>query len=651
MGRIARLAVWLAIALLSTMCCAETSFAQKRFALVIGNKDYAPSVGPLKNPLNDIDLISRALAQIGFQVVIAKNATRVDINREVSRLATKLGDAGDNAIGFLYYSGHGAARARDRVNYLIPVDVRDMSDEDFWFNAVSLDALLRELESSAPKASQFVIFDACRNELRLPTKGTAKGFEPIAETNGMFIAFSTSPNYTASDIGDVGGPYARALAYELVRPGQDQLTLFQNVKERVFTSTGSTQRPWESNGFVRRVYLAGPAREGLAPGLNPLPGPDVRSTALPAEQPAIPTQLSGRMVRIGVGGPMSGPSGAFGAQIKQGAEQAAEDINAGGGILGQKIALVIGDDRADPTEGISVANKFAGEGVSFVVGHFNSAITIPTSAVYQENGILAISPASTNPRVTERNLWNMFRTSGRDDRQGSAAASIIAARFASKRVAFIHDKTIYGQGLAEDTRKAMNARGLKEILFEGVDVQGKNYSGLVSKLKASPADLVFWGGLFDTGGQILRQMRDQGMSTIFMGGDGLADDEFAAIVGPRVVGTLMTFSPDPRTNLANKNLVQVFRRKGVEPYGYTLYSYAAVQIIKQGAEQANSLDPKKIAAVMHSGKVFQTVLGELSFDGKGDVTGYTVGGRKKDQYVLYVWTRRADGKITFVEAD
>jgi branched-chain amino acid transport system substrate-binding protein len=356
-------------------------------------------------------------------------------------------------------------------------------------------------------------------------------------------------------------------------------------------------------------------------------------------------------IKLGVAGPITGGSATFGAQLKKGVEQAIEDINAAGGILGQKIQAppFIGDDRADPKEGVSVANKFAGEGVKFVIGHFNSGVTIPASDVYQENGMLVITPAATNPKVTDRNMWNIFRTCGRDDQQGSIAGPIIAAKFKGKRVAIIHDKTTYGQGLADETRKAMNAKGLKEVLYEGVNIGDKDYSALVSKIKAVRADLVYWGGLHDTGGLILRQLRDQGVKATFMGGDGMADDEFAAIAGPGAEGTLMTFSPDPRTNAANKQIVEVFRKKGFEPQAYTLYSYAAVQIIKQAAEQANSLDPKKIAEVMHSGKIFNTVLGEMSYDNKGDVTGYTVGGKKKDRYVLYVWKKGADGKITYVE--
>jgi len=348
-------------------------------------------------------------------------------------------------------------------------------------------------------------------------------------------------------------------------------------------------------------------------------------------------------IKLGVGGPMTGGSAAFGAQLKNGTEQAVEDINAAGGILGQKIQVLVGDDRADPKEGVSVANKFVGDGVKFVVGHFNSGVTIPSSEVLQENGILQITPAATNPKVTERGMWNIFRTCGRDDQQGPVAGAIIADKFKGKKVAVVHDKTTYGQGLAEETRKAMNAKGVKEVLYEGVNVGEKDYSALVSKIKASGADLVYWGGLHTEGGLIVRQMRAQGVTAPLMGGDGIASDEFAAIGGPGVEGTLMTYGPDPRKRPEAKAAVEKFRAKKFEPEAYTLYSYAAVQIVKLAAEAANSLDPKKVAETMHSGRKFSTVIGDISYDAKGDVT--------RLDYVMYVWKKDASGKISYTEID
>jgi len=348
-------------------------------------------------------------------------------------------------------------------------------------------------------------------------------------------------------------------------------------------------------------------------------------------------------VKFGVAGPITGGSAAFGAQLKNGAEQAVADVNAAGGILGKKIVLSIGDDRADPKEGVSVANNLAGQGVQFVVGHFNSGVTIPASEAYQENGMLEITPASTNPAVTERGLWNIFRTCGRDDQQGTVAGDYILKNFNGKKIAFIHDKTTYGKGLADSTKATINKGGMKEVLYEGINKDDKDFSAVVSKVKASGADLIYWGGLHDTGGLLLRQMRDQGIKAPLMGGDGITDDEFASIAGPGAEGTLMTYGPDPRKRPEAQDVVKEFRARNFEPQAYTLYSYAAVQIIKQAAEAAKSLDPKKVADQMHSGMTFKTVIGDISFDKKGDIT--------RLDYVMYVWKKNPDGKITYVQLE
>ena len=346
-------------------------------------------------------------------------------------------------------------------------------------------------------------------------------------------------------------------------------------------------------------------------------------------------------VKFGMAGPITGPSAATGAQMKNGVDQAVADINAKGGILGQKITVEYGDDVSDPKQGVSVANKFAGDGVKFVIGNYNSGVTIPSSEVYQENGILEISPASTNPTVTERKMWNIFRVCGRDDQQGKVAGAYILKHFKGKKIAVVHDKTTYGKGLADETKKAINKGGMKEVLYEGINTGEKDYSALVSKIKQSGADLVYFGGLYTEGGLIVRQMRDQGVKAPMMGGDGITSDEFASVGGPGVEGTLMTYGPDPRNKPEAKKVVEEFRAKKFEPEAYTLYSYAGVQVIKQAAEAAKSLDPKKVAEKMHSGMKFKTVLGDLSFDKKGDIT--------KLDYVMYIWKKDASGKVTYVE--
>jgi len=353
------------------------------------------------------------------------------------------------------------------------------------------------------------------------------------------------------------------------------------------------------------------------------------------------TGTASAQIKMGVAGPITGPNAAFGAQLKNGADQAVEDINAAGGILGQKITLQYGDDVSDPKQGVSVANKFVGDGVKFVVGHFNSGVTMPASEVYQENGMLEITPSATNPKITERGMWNIFRTCGRDDQQGAVAAAYIVKHFKGKKIAIAHDKTTYGKGLADETQKALNKAGIKEVLYEGINVGEKDYSALVSKIKQSGADLVYWGGLHTEGGLIVRQMRDQGIKAPMMSGDGITTDEFASIGGPGVEGTLMTYGPDARKSAAAKDAVAKFKAKNFEPEAYTLYSYAVVQIIKQAAEAVKSLDTKKVAEKMHSGMKFKTVLGELSYDKKGDRTNL--------DYVMYIWKKDASGKITYVE--
>ena len=346
-------------------------------------------------------------------------------------------------------------------------------------------------------------------------------------------------------------------------------------------------------------------------------------------------------IKVGVAGPLTGPNAAFGAQLKNGAEQAAADLNAKGGINGQQIQLVFGDDASDPKQGVSVANKMLGDGVKFIVGHFNSGVTMPASEVYQENGIYMITPSATNPKITERNMWNVFRTCGRDDQQGEVAGKYIVDKFKGKKVAIVHDKTTYGQGLADETKKAMTKGGMKEVLYEGVNTGEKDFAALVSKIKAAGADLLYWGGLHTEGGLIVRQMRDQGLKTVMMSGDGITTDEFASIGGPGVEGTLMTFGPDARKNPAAETAVKAFEAKKINPEAYTLYSYAALQVIAMSAADAKSLDPKKVAEVTKSGKAFKTVIGDLAYDKKGDI--------KRLDYVMYTWKKGTDGKITYIQ--
>ena len=347
---------------------------------------------------------------------------------------------------------------------------------------------------------------------------------------------------------------------------------------------------------------------------------------------------------IGVAGPLTGPNAAFGAQLQNGAQMAADDINAAGGVLGMNIALEFGDDVSDPKQGVSVANKFVGDGVLYVDGHFNSGVSIPASEVYSENGVLEITPAATNPVFTERGLWDTFRTCGRDDQQGAVAGKWIADHEAGKKVAVLHDKTPYGQGLADETKKAMNAAGDTEVMYEGINVGDNDFSALISKMKEAGVEVVYFGGLHTEGGKIVRQMADAGLKAQFISGDGIVSAEFASIAGPAAEGVLNTFGPDPRKLKSAAAVVKKFRDSGFEPEAYTLYSYAAIQVITQAITKTGSAaDAQKVADTIKSGGPWDTVLGPLGYDSKGDIT--------KLDYVMYIWKKGADGNITYVEME
>ena len=333
-------------------------------------------------------------------------------------------------------------------------------------------------------------------------------------------------------------------------------------------------------------------------------------------------------IKIAVAGPMTGEYAAFGQQMKAGAEMAVADINKAGGVLGQQIVLEIGDDACDPKQAVSVANQLAGKGVKFVAGHFCSSSSIPASKVYAEEGVLQISPASTNPTFTDKGDWNTFRTCGRDDQQGKVAGDYMAKNFASRKIAILHDNSAYGKGLADETKKALNAKGVKEAIYTAYTPKERDYSALVSRLKQAGVEVIYVGGYHTEAGLILRQSREQGMQATLVGGDALVTNEFWQIAGDAGNGTLMTFASDPRRRPTAAAVVKEFKDKGIDPEGYVLYTYAAIQAWADAAKKAGSTDPKKVAAALHAG-TWATVLGPITFDKKGDVT--------VSDYVFYIW--------------
>jgi branched-chain amino acid transport system substrate-binding protein len=204
-------------------------------------------------------------------------------------------------------------------------------------------------------------------------------------------------------------------------------------------------------------------------------------------------------ITIATVGPITGSLAALGEQYKRGAEMAVADINAAGGVNGEKLVLEIGDDACDPKQAVAVANQMASKKVKFVAGHLCSGSSIPASKVYEEEGILQITPASTNPKFTDEGGWNVARVCGRDDAQGLVAGNFLSKHYAGKKVALIDDKSAYGKGLADATKAAMNAAGLKETMAESINPGEKDYSALVSKMKDAGIDAVYIGGYHPEG--------------------------------------------------------------------------------------------------------------------------------------------------------
>jgi len=344
-------------------------------------------------------------------------------------------------------------------------------------------------------------------------------------------------------------------------------------------------------------------------------------------------QAEEQTIKIGVAGPLSGAYAAFGEQLWRGAEQAAKDINKNGGILGKEIELIRADDACEPKQAVSVANRIVDhEEVSAVIGHFCSSSTIPASEIYADADVIMITPASTNPTVTDRGLPTVFRTCGRDDQQGVVAADFIVNTLKAKNVAIIHDKDTYGKGLADAMQVKLEALGGKVALYEGLTRGEKDFNALITKVKQVKADALYFGGLHTEAGPLVRQLREQGSEIPFISGDGIVSQDFVISAGgsKMVRNVFMTFGADPRKLPSGKKAVAQFRDNGYEPEGYTLYSYATLQIIAKAMNSTKSMAGEDLSQWLKSHSV-QTVMGEKSWDAKGDL--------KESGYVMYYWDK------------
>ena len=341
-------------------------------------------------------------------------------------------------------------------------------------------------------------------------------------------------------------------------------------------------------------------------------------------------------IKIASVGPMTGQYAAFGEQLRKGAEMAVAELNAAGGVNGQKVELQIGDDACDPKQATAVANKMVSDKVVFVAGHYCSGSSIPASDIYKEAKILQITPASTNIRLTDeaftKGNTTVFRTCGRDDVQGATVGAYLLKKYKDKKVAILHDKSPYGKGVADETKKALNKGGLREAMYESYNDTDKDFTALINKMKQGKIDIIVLGGYHTAGALLIKQSREQGFGAQMVGFDALEDAEFAKLGGAATNGVLMSFPPKAEDDPKNAALVKKFRDAKYEPAGYTLFTYAAVKVWADAAKKANSLEAAKVAAALRQG-TYASAVGPLTYDQKGDI--------KDPVYDIYVWK---DGK-------
>lgn len=324
-------------------------------------------------------------------------------------------------------------------------------------------------------------------------------------------------------------------------------------------------------------------------------------------------------IKIGVAGPMTGPQAKLGMDFRNGVEMAVEEWNAKGGVLGKKIEIIVGDDQADPKQAVAVANRFVSSGVTGIIGHFNSSCSIPASDVYNRAALPMISPASTNPLLTERGYKNVFRVCGRDDQQGRIAAEFVKTRLKLKKVAIIHDKTTYGQGLAEQFEKFLGSD--VQTVYMGGIVQGeKDFKMVLTTIKDKKPELIYFGGIYPEGGLLVKQAREISLNVPFMSGDGTIDPKFVEIAGKEAAeGTYLTFSPDPKNIPTAKAFIENYEKRFKEIGPYSIYAYDATNILLRAMAEAGTTDGNTVSEKLHNLE-FSGALGTIKFDEKGDVT-------------------------------
>ena len=354
-------------------------------------------------------------------------------------------------------------------------------------------------------------------------------------------------------------------------------------------------------------------------------------------------------IKLAVQAPLSGEQAALGEHIKLGAQLAVEDAAKLFKSLGFDLIFVPYDDQAKPEVGVANArNIVADPDVLVLVGHFNSGVALPASEVYKDAMLAMISPANTATEITDRGYANVNRVCGRDDVQGPVGARFAAQDLKLKSVYIVHDKTLYGQGVADNFRAEATKLGMKVLGYEGTEERA-NFAPIINPLKAKNPDLVYFGGIYNQGGLLLKQMREKGVKAVFMGPDGLDSSEMVKISGAQVVGSYYTTVAGPADSYPEsaafaKKFKQRFG-KDVESFG--MYGYDAAQVGLKAIENAIQADGGKkpsraeVSSAVRKLKDFKGLTGSITFDNKGDPV-------KAKYFVLRFDKRSYPGKVVKV---
>ncbi len=341
-------------------------------------------------------------------------------------------------------------------------------------------------------------------------------------------------------------------------------------------------------------------------------------------------------LKIALAGPVTGDVAQYGDMQNIGAMMAIEQINKAGGVNGMQLEGIVFDDSCDPKQAVQVANKVVNAGIKFVVGHLCSSSTQPASDIYEDEGILMITAASTSPEITARGHKMIFRTIGLDSHQGPTAGNYIADTLKPKRMAVIHDKQQYGEGIATAVKDTVTGKGVNVVLFEGISKGDKDFSALIAKLQKENVDFVYYGGYHPELGLLLRQSLEKGFNVKFMGPEGVGNSDLSSIAGQAAENLLVTLPPSFDTREENQTLVNAFKAKGQDPSGaFVLTAYSAVQVMADAINASKTTDTQKLQQTLRE-MAFKTPTGTIEFDAKGDLKSF--------DFVIYQWHQ--DGSKT-----